>query len=489
MVEPEPIWPRYSLIVPAHNEAARIGRMLGAYLDTFADSEVLLVLNGCTDDTEGVARKAAGAHTNLRILRIEHAVGKGGAVRAGFLAASAPVVGYVDADGATRPEEMRRLFESLRDGDDAIIASRWSKGAEVVIAQPMMRRLASRVFNAVVRLTFGLPYHDTQCGAKVFSSEAIRRISNSLEVSNFAFDIDLLYSLRRAGSRIREVPTRWHDIDGSRIDLPRASLGMLFAVLRLRLRHSLFRYIIPLVDRLWPTTTLRVRHGLSVLIVGLDDPAGPQASDDERYLHDVGASLVRNGHRVHWLSAGFPDGTPTATLDGMTIQRVGNRLSARAAIPLTYLRSLRDRFDIIVEVQRGLPLFSPLFSLKPKLCLTTPSRLAPFGEALQRSLLRAIYGTSRFIAITPGHERALGRLGIEDARMETGLNRVFENSEEAVIGDEATRAFLNAVYTEVSRTYSTYVLSGSQWAIVPRRVPLGKAPRNVKRGEKAQNLL
>jgi glycosyltransferase involved in cell wall biosynthesis len=488
MLELTPDTPRYSLIIPAHNEANRICLTLAGYLDAFADSEVLLVLNGCTDDTESVAREAAGSRPNLRIVSIEHAVGKGGAVRAGFLAARASVVGYVDADGATPAEEMRRLFDALSAGEDAVIASRWSNGAQVVIAQPMLRRLAGRVFNVVVRLLFGLPYHDTQCGAKVFSSTAIRRISSSLEVANFAFDIDLLYSLRRAGFSIREVPTRWLDMGGSRIDLPRASLEMLLAVFRLRLRYSLFSYVIPLFDRLWPTTTLRVRHGLAVLIVGLRDPQNPQPEESERYLREVGASLVRNGHRVEWLCARASDAESNAILDGIKIKRVGNRLSARAAIPFYYLRKLRNRFDIVVEVQHGLPLLSPLFSLKPKICLmpepaTLGSKSAAvrrFGtmlESLRRRIVRAFYHTSRFIAMSPDHERYLELFGIDRARI-TSLHQ-----------SSRIAAFLDAVYAEVSRDNSSYVLDGTEWSIVPRRSRVGiGAPDGLRKGN-AERLL
>jgi glycosyltransferase involved in cell wall biosynthesis len=488
MLELGPDAPRYSLIIPAHNEASRICRTLAGYLDAFADSEVLLVLNGCTDDTEAVARTAAGSRPNLRILRIEHAVGKGGAVRAGFLAARASVVGYVDADGATPAEEMRRLFDSLSVGEGAVIASRWSKGAEVVIAQPALRRLAGRVFNVVVRLLFGLPYHDTQCGAKVFSSAAIRRISSSLEVANFAFDIDLLYSLRRAGSSVREVPTRWLDMGGSRIDLPRASLEMLLAVLRLRLRHSLFSYVIPLFDRLWPTKTLRVRHGLSVLIVGLRDPQNTHAGDSERYLRDVGASLVRNGHRVQWLCARASDAESNALVDGIKIRRVGNSLSARAAIPFHYLRKLRNRFDVVVEVQHGFPLLSPLFSLKPKICLMPEPTERNSGsvalrasgamlESLRRRVVRAFYRTSRFIAMSPDHERYLERFGIDEGRIVS------------TVESDRIAAFLDAVYAEVSRDNSNYVLDGTEWSIVPHRSRAGLEAGNGHRKSNAERLL
>jgi hypothetical protein len=296
------------------------------------------------------------------------------------------------------------------------------------------------------------------------------------------------------------MPTRWHDIDGSRIaDLPRASFDMLLAVLRLRLRYSLFSYIIPLFDHLWPTTTLRVRHGLSVLVVGLHDPRSPHAGESERYLHEVGASLVRHGHQVHWLAAGFGNASTDDEIDGITVRRVGNRLSARAAIPLSYVRHLRNRFDVIVEVQHGMPLLSPLFSLKPKVCLTArPAQFAPLNrsprwlefcaELIGRQVVRALYRSSRFIAISSEHESYLNRIGIESERIEKTLEQALDASEEPVTYDRVARTFLDAVYAEVSRSHSSYVLSGKEWAIVPHRRRFTiLAP--AKNGRRAETLL
>src|SRR5579883_2436259 len=249
--------PRFSVIVPAHNEEARIERTLLDYARVFDDSEIIVVLNGCTDGTEAIVERIRALHGNVKGVHIEHAVGKGGAVRAGLLIARAPFVGYVDADGSTRAVEMRRLFEGL-NGHDAVIASRWMTGAKIEKAQPFRRRLASRAFNALVRFFFGLRLHDTQCGAKVFRASCLGSVMREIETSNMAFDVDLLYSLSRHGYRIKEEPTEWRDVAGSRVELVRASAKMLSALLRLRLRHSALHYTVPLFDRFFPTAPMRV---------------------------------------------------------------------------------------------------------------------------------------------------------------------------------------------------------------------------------------
>ena len=421
--------PRYSLIVPAHNEAGRIRTFLDGCLDEFADSEVIVVLNGCNDGTASAAFDTAGERTNLRLLHFNHAIGKGGAVRAGFLAARAPVVGFVDADGATSPAETRRLFETLGPTDDAVIASRWMRGSHVVVAQRLSRRLASRAFNAVVRLLFGLPFRDTQCGAKVFRANAVKAIAESLETSNFAFDVDLLYALKRHGYNVREVPISWQDIAGSRIRLLGASRNMIAAVLRLRARHSIFRYIIPLLDNIWPTMPLRVRHGLSVLILNWRDPKHPQAGGAERYLFEIARRLVERGHSVHWLTASFKGAPREDSIDGISITRVGNRFSVYALIPYTYLRYFRDRFDAIIDAENGIPFFSPFFSLKPKVCLVFHVHQRVFEKYLlppiafvfkwlEARLMPFAYASSRFVAISEDTKAELANLGVDEERID-----------------------------------------------------------------------
>jgi len=458
--------PRFSLIVPAHNESARIGKTIVEYLDAFEDSEVLLVLNACTDDTEAVAYEAAAGRPNLRLIHIDHAVGKGGAVRAGFLAARAPVVGYVDADGATSGAEMRRLFEMVGPGVDGVIASRWSFGARIAVAQPLLRRVAGRCFNALVRILFGLPYTDTQCGAKVFSSEAIGEIAPRLEVSNFAFDIDVLYALRRAGRKVIEVPTVWNDVGGSKLRVADASRSMLQAVLRLRIRHSIFRYVIPIFDRFWPTSPLRLCDGLSILILNAYDPKNPKAGPQENYLCDVARHLVAENHRVDWLAGGARTLPSSDNIDGISITRVGNAFTVHAAVPLAYLRTFRDRYDIIIDATDAIPFLSPLFSLKPKICLVSasdstslggiPIRLRNLVHRIRLSIVRWLYGTSRLVTRSKRVQQDLSRYEVEIDLIE------WDRGAEAVAA-----AFLKIMFDEVARSHMRYVRSGeTDWSVI-----------------------
>ena len=246
----------YSVVIPAYNEERRIERTLHAYAAAFCDSEVVVVANGCTDRTAELARAIAHKHPNIRVLEFAQPLGKGGALIAGLESAVADVVAFTDADGATDPGELRRLC-GLIGRHDAVVASRWLPGADVMVPQPLARRAASRVFNRIVRALFGLAVSDTQCGAKAFRASALTPVLCDVETADYAFDVDVLVALARRGSTILEVPIRWRDVDGSKVRLVQGAIKMLFAVLRLRLRHSRFSMAVPAFDAVFRTGRLR----------------------------------------------------------------------------------------------------------------------------------------------------------------------------------------------------------------------------------------
>lgn len=224
-----------TIVLPAHNEAHRIEPTLRAYRGAFADCELIVVVNGSTDDTAAVAKRLGAELPGVTVLEIPTAIGKGGAVKAGFGLARGTWVGFVDADLATAPAEFAKVVKAAR-GADGAVASRWVKGARVVGRTPL-RSLFSRTFAALVRLLFGLPFRDTQCGAKVFHRRYLAAYLAASQVNDMAFDVELLWALHRAGARIVEVPTVWVAQPGS------ASLGSPWGFFRngLRMLRSLWR--------------------------------------------------------------------------------------------------------------------------------------------------------------------------------------------------------------------------------------------------------
>ncbi len=244
---------KLSIVVPAYNESKRIGRMLDSYLAYFLpryeqDVEIIVVVNGSRDNTANIAREYSAKHAQVSVIEVKEAIGKGGAIIVGFKHAGGSLVGFADADGSTPPEAFEDLALNMGNAG-AIIASRWFPESVVEPKQPMKRRIVSRIFNFLVRNIFGMDIHDTQCGAKVLRREAVQQILPHLGITRWAFDVDLLFQVHRAGFDITEHPTVWRDEGGSQLRIVRASLEMFIAIVRLRLIYSPFKWIVTIYDR------------------------------------------------------------------------------------------------------------------------------------------------------------------------------------------------------------------------------------------------
>jgi glycosyltransferase involved in cell wall biosynthesis len=222
----------FSLVIPAYNEEKRIRPLFDA-MGRF-EGELIVVCDG-TDGTARVVEEIASIRTDLaiRCLTFNQRLGKGGGVIAGLTTARAPLVGFFDADGSTTISEMMRLFSFLADSE-GVIGSRWVDGSTLRVRQGILRRLESRSFNLLIRCLFGLSFHDTQCGAKVFRKNAIDTVLPAMVSRGFEFDVELLWRLRRAGCRIVEVPIEWQNKGDSRVR-KRDMMRMVIGLFRVRL--------------------------------------------------------------------------------------------------------------------------------------------------------------------------------------------------------------------------------------------------------------
>ncbi|HXR05197.1 MAG TPA: glycosyltransferase [Verrucomicrobiae bacterium] len=244
--------PSLLILIPAYNEERRIEPVLRDYAEFFGrnysgEFQIVVVLNGCTDNTLGVVRRVEAEFSAVHALEFREAIGKGGALIEGLkLAVHADLIGYADADGATPPRAFLDLVRRVGEAD-CVIGSRWMPGAVIHQSQASHRQFASRAFHKIVQLLFWMNIHDTQCGAKVMKRAVVERIHPYLRIADMAFDINLLVAIKRAGFRILEVPTEWTDQAGSKVVLFHSSLTMFLSTLRVRLIYSPFyRWLRPL---------------------------------------------------------------------------------------------------------------------------------------------------------------------------------------------------------------------------------------------------
>lgn len=241
---------KIAIIIPAYNEEKRIERMLANYRIFFINKDIpftvhfIVVANGCRDQTVAIVERIHHEEPAVSLIAIAQA-GKGLALKAGFSAALAgdyDYIGFVDADMSTQPFYFYELINALiKNNYDGIIASRYMAGASVYPPRPKIKRWGSRfVYEPLVRLLFGLHYHDLQCGAKLFKRTVIEKVTPHLSVAQWAFDLELLYLCKRFGFVIHEQPTVWYDAAESKLRIASSGWHIISGMVKLRLKYSPF---------------------------------------------------------------------------------------------------------------------------------------------------------------------------------------------------------------------------------------------------------
>jgi dolichyl-phosphate beta-glucosyltransferase len=231
-----------AIVIPAFNEECRLAftlRRLQEYLvNQRYDYEVILVDDGSSDNTVGIARDSLlFKQGKLKVIENHANRGKGFSVRRGILASSAEYILFSDADLSAPIEEFEKLYLAIQFGSDIAIGSRSIKGAEIRRHQPFYRELMGKLFNKLVRIFVLKGLVDTQCGFKLFRGEVVRRLVGLLVIDGFAFDVEVLYLARRLGYRIKEVGVVWVNSASSKVNAVRDSLKMLWELLTIRKLH------------------------------------------------------------------------------------------------------------------------------------------------------------------------------------------------------------------------------------------------------------
>ena len=216
-----------SIIVPAYNEAARIGKTLerlSRYLAqaTFT-SEILVVIDGSQDRTREAAERFAVEKRDLKIIDRAINRGKGYTVKEGMLAARGQIRLFTDADNSTDISHFDKMKPFFDDGYDAVIASRSAKDAaqaQQAVPQAAYKRVIGQIGNRVVQAVSVPGIWDTQCGFKAFRTQAAQRIFSQVTIERWGFDIEVLALARAFNYKIGIVPAHWINDERSHVKLP-----------------------------------------------------------------------------------------------------------------------------------------------------------------------------------------------------------------------------------------------------------------------------
>ncbi|HQU94306.1 MAG TPA: glycosyltransferase family 2 protein [Pyrinomonadaceae bacterium] len=237
--------PDVSIVIPAYEEQDRLGSSLEkiiAYLRTSAiRAEIIVVDDGSKDGTAASAEAFFSGIDDIetRVIRYEENRGKGFAVKTGLLAASADIALFTDADLSTPIEEMPKLIDPIRNGEfDVTFGSRALDRSLIGTHQPWRREQGGKVMNLIIRTMSGLKFSDTQCGFKAFGMNKFRPLLDLMTIDRFGFDVEFLFVANYNELRLKEIPVRWNNVEGSKVSVMRDTRRMFFELAQIRRNSS-----------------------------------------------------------------------------------------------------------------------------------------------------------------------------------------------------------------------------------------------------------
>lgn len=235
---------KFSIIIPAYNEEKRIKPVLEDIVDYITqnnlDWEIILAIDG-NDGTEDLVKHFLPSYNNIRIVKASGRSGKGGSIKRSLNFIKSEFVILMDADNSIPFSTMIKNLH-LIDEFDCIIFSRYTASMNEI---PPVRRIISRGFNWLLRLSLDLNIRDTQSGYKIIRTKPFKKAMREVSVTNTFFDVAMLYHMSRDNVGIKEIEVHYDHMEGSKFHPLGEVIGQGTSLLAFRIRYSRFYKFIP----------------------------------------------------------------------------------------------------------------------------------------------------------------------------------------------------------------------------------------------------
>ncbi|KAK7273014.1 hypothetical protein RIF29_14060 [Crotalaria pallida] len=241
-----------SLIIPAFNEEHRLPGALDetmnylqqrALKDPSFSYEIVIIDDGSSDGTKRVAFEFVKKYTvdKVRVILLGRNHGKGEAIRKGMLHSRGELLLMLDADGATKITDLEKLENQIQavakkefhskdlsvsdpsfrisDIPVAVFGSRAHLEEKALASRKWYRNFLMKGFHVVVLLAAGPGIRDTQCGFKMFTRAAARKLFSNVRLKRWCFDVELVFLCKWFRIPIFEISVNWSEIPGSKVNL------------------------------------------------------------------------------------------------------------------------------------------------------------------------------------------------------------------------------------------------------------------------------
>ena len=227
----------FSIIIPAYNEEKRIVPVLEEVSSFISDNglpwDVIIAVDG-NDGTEDIINAYNKKFPFINSKKSSGRSGMGGAIKRGMLASTGEYLILMDGDGSSGLQSIMRGVELLNKYD-IVNFNRYSDAENII---PLKRRFASRSFNLILRVVYGIRVSDTQCGYKIMRRAAVMPLVRRITVSNAFFLSAMFIYAKKYGVSVVEMPIKYDHSDGSKFNVVMTSISYIVSVTAFKIRNS-----------------------------------------------------------------------------------------------------------------------------------------------------------------------------------------------------------------------------------------------------------
>ncbi len=236
---------KYSIILPAKNEAESLKTLLPELKRHHPEAEIIVVNDGSSDDTVFICEE-----NNIKVVTHPYSIGNGGAIKTGARNATSETLVFMDADGQHKPEDINRFLHKLEEGFDMVVGARDSQSQA-----SFARKFANGLYNKLASYVTSNKIEDLTSGFRAAKASKFREFI-SLLPNGFSYPTTSTMAFFRAGYPVAYIPIKAHKRigkshinifkDGARFLLIIFKVGTLYSPLKIFIPFSFFTFSVGL---------------------------------------------------------------------------------------------------------------------------------------------------------------------------------------------------------------------------------------------------